>query len=147
MKFCSKCRLEKPVGDFDFRMAGIGKRQSQCRECRRSVIKKHDADRYTKHKEIINKIKLERGCIDCGFKGHPSALHFDHRDPDFKKFPIASGLRRNLDSIFEEISKCDVRCANCHSIRTTTDGQHASRPRLSHRILSTAGVSGSITPS
>jgi Zn finger protein HypA/HybF involved in hydrogenase expression len=116
MKICSKCGLEKDLKEWQY----------WCREC----LAKYDADKYAKHKDIVNRIKLERGCVDCGYRGHPSALHFDHRDPGLKSFAVARGLRRGLESILKEIDKCDVRCANCHAIRTTIGGDEASKPRI-----------------
>ena len=66
---------------------------------------------------FIDKYKMQRGCIDCGYKKHPSALHFDHVK-GVKEFNI-SGMRTfNLQKIVNEINKCEVRCANCHAVRT-----------------------------
>jgi hypothetical protein len=78
---------------------------------------------------LINAIKLERGCIDCGYRRHPAALHFDHRDPSTKRFEIAKGITRNWAVLLAEIAKCDVRCANCHTIRGIREG-HLGRPRV-----------------
>lgn len=76
----------------------------------------------------IDAIKLARGCIDCGYHAEPVALHFDHRDPKTKLFTIASAPTRNWASIEAEIAKCDVRCANCHAIRSVREG-HVGGPR------------------
>lgn len=78
---------------------------------------------------LINSIKLERGCIDCGYRDHPAALHFDHRDPSTKLFTIAKQMTANYDRLMAEIAKCDVRCANCHAIRSVQEG-HLGRPRI-----------------
>lgn len=67
----------------------------------------------------LDEIKVERGCVDCGFKAHPSALHFDHRDRTLKRFSIAHGIMSGWTKLLEEVAKCDVRCANCHAIKTT----------------------------
>lgn len=32
----------------------------------------------------LDALKLEAGCVDCGYNKHPAALHFDHRDPETK---------------------------------------------------------------
>jgi hypothetical protein len=78
---------------------------------------------------IINAIKVESGCVDCGYRDHPGALQFDHRDPSTKSFQISKGLTRSWAAILTEIAKCDVRCANCHVIRSMRDG-HLGRPRI-----------------
>jgi hypothetical protein len=64
-------------------------------------------------------IKLERGCVDCGYNTHAVALQFDHVRGD-KLFDIGSSCRLAWESILQEIAKCDVVCANCHAIRTYT---------------------------
>ena len=79
---------------------------------------------------VIDAIKMEHGCVDCGYDAHPAALHFDHVDPSTKLFGIAKGLTRSWSAILAEIAKCEVRCANCHAIRGVQEG-HLGRPRLS----------------
>lgn len=79
--------------------------------------------RYEQRRALINSIKIERGCVDCGFRAHPAALDFDHTDPAKKTWTIAGSFCRRWERVLEEIAKCDVRCANCHRIRThTVDG-------------------------
>ena len=58
-------------------------------------------------------------CIDCGYSGHMAALDFDHRDPKTKDFQLAYGLNSLSEKDCEiEAAKCDIRCANCHRIKT-----------------------------
>jgi hypothetical protein len=64
---------------------------------------------------FLNEIKMARGCTDCGYRQHPAALDFDH----------VSGAKERLVSFAKsraqalaEIEKCEVRCSNCHRIRT-----------------------------
>jgi hypothetical protein len=66
---------------------------------------------------------LSHPCVDCG-ESNILTLHFDHRDPVEKSFSIGSERKRLRWEVIEaEIAKCDVRCANCHAIRTA----HQSR--------------------
>lgn len=62
-------------------------------------------------------IKLENGCIDCGYKDHPAAMEFDHVRGE-KLFQLACGQGRSKKVLLAEIAKCDVVCSNCHHIRT-----------------------------
>lgn len=62
-------------------------------------------------------IKLERGCVDCGYKGHWAALDFDHVF-DTKSFNLGDSAARDPEKVKAEIAKCEVVCANCHRIRT-----------------------------
>jgi hypothetical protein len=88
------------------------------------------AERVRKvRKPMVNSIKIESGCVDCGFNSHPEALQFDHIDPSTKLFAIAKGLTRSWAAILAEIEKCEVRCANCHAIRSMQEG-HLGRPRV-----------------
>ena len=88
----------------------------------------------TEARDMIDTYKVNAGCIDCGFTGTPAALHFDHRDPSTKYRTVtgravhpADMIKAGRDgfpryswaTILGEISKCDVRCANCHAARTT----------------------------
>lgn len=43
-------------------------------------------------------------------------LEFHHRNPDDKDFGIADMRTRSVETLDEEIAKCDVVCANCHKI-------------------------------
>lgn len=66
----------------------------------------------------VNDYKIKTGCIDCGYNKHPYALDFDHlRD---KKYNIGSLARSRVarETLWGEIEKCEVRCANCHRIKT-----------------------------
>jgi hypothetical protein len=63
----------------------------------------------------------EHPCVDCG-ETDVRALEFDHRDASDKTVAVAILARSGygLARVRREIEKCDVRCANCHRIRTHT---------------------------
>ena len=62
--------------------------------------------------------KLALGCADCGWRGHPAALEFDHLPGFVKRFQISRAQSHNVQTVLEEIAKCEVICANHHAIRT-----------------------------
>ena len=69
--------------------------------------------------QYVAEYKLQKGCMDCGYRLHHTALDLDHRESEEKLFTVAQGLATyNWDKILAEIAKCDVVCANCHRIRT-----------------------------
>ena len=70
-----------------------------------------------KTKAILNRFKILKGCIDCGYKDHPEALDFDHVKGT-KSFNISQAVNRltSWSKIKDEVRKCEVRCANCHRI-------------------------------
>ena len=60
--------------------------------------------------------------MDCGYNGHPAAMHFDHRDPSAKTQNLGYLTRSaSWERIATEADKCDLVCANCHAIRTWPD--------------------------
>lgn len=70
--------------------------------------------------------KMEHGCVDCGYRGHFSALQLDHEGP--KSVEIANA-RSSIARLKAEIDagQCKVRCANCHSIKTWERKQKPAR--------------------
>jgi hypothetical protein len=74
--------------------------------------------RVPENRAFVAQIKLERGCVDCGYKKHAVALDFDHL-PGFEKTAAVSNLLScTRERILAEIAKCEVVCANCHRVRT-----------------------------
>lgn len=135
-KQCAKCREIKDLTEFCFKDKKNNKRNSYCKICSRAMLRNHyqNNKQYYLDKAIARKIKLKKEaigflkeyfkthpCIDCGEK-RPIVLEFDHVRGE-KKHSISQmiGLY-SLNAIKEEIKKCDVRCANCHRIKTAKDG-------------------------
>jgi len=83
------------------------------------------SQRQIDNRKMLDKIKTDKGCCECGYNANPAALQFDHLDPDTKHI-TATGKRRNPGSmtsysqamILAEIAKCRIICANCHIIHT-----------------------------
>ena len=100
-------------------------------EAKRACNRRAKDKKYAARREMLNREKQRRGCVDCGYDKHPAALEFDHRDPGEKEFSIATGWNRSLDQLLREVAKCDVRCGNCHAIKTA-EARHgivAKKPR------------------
>ena len=75
--------------------------------------------RYEALKLLLAEIKMSSGCVDCGYKDHPHALHFDHLPGFEKRFGVAIGATTmSKEAVLAEVKKCAVRCANCHAIKT-----------------------------
>ncbi len=54
-------------------------------------------------------------CSKCGYdKDFPAVYHFHHVDPSKKSFCI-NGKTVKFSSLKEEVDKCILLCANCHS--------------------------------
>lgn len=96
----------------------------------------------------INRAKLfdylkQHPCVDCG-ESRPEVLEFDHvrgkkvRGKDGCTIDVSSMVSRKYSwkAIEKEIKKCDVRCANCHRIRTVkTRGWYKGLTTLRKRVL------------
>lgn len=78
--------------------------------------KQERQDRILRFQAMLNEIKLSSGCVDCGYAVHPAALDFDHVE-GVKSKNISQMYTFSRKTILTEISKCVVRCANCHRIR------------------------------
>ncbi|MFA6476600.1 MAG: hypothetical protein WCV68_04330 [Candidatus Paceibacterota bacterium] len=90
--------------------------------------KKEDLYKAQKNHRIKVREKLlnflsSKSCLDCG-EDDPIVLEFDHINPKSKFKTIAKMLSGHYswDSVLAEISKCEIRCANCH--RKKTYGQY-----------------------
>lgn len=135
LKICKQCGSSKPINEYPFRDAKSNSRRAECKICWCNRNK----HRYTKtrdyyianakrHKAISksnNTRKLlmylnENSCIDCGER-NPLTLVFDHRKD--KRNNISAMLHNGCSwsTILCEISKCDIRCSNCHRRKHAID--------------------------
>lgn len=74
-------------------------------------------------REFLRELKTDVPCTDCGVKYPHYVLEFDHIEE--KDYNINAGL--TWIKIKTELEKCEVVCANCHSVRThlrRTDGSN-----------------------
>jgi sRNA-binding protein len=74
--------------------------------------------RETKRKFICDYLS-SNPCVDCG-ESDILVLEFDHRPKHTKLAEISAMISgtRSLKALKEEVTKCDVRCANCHKRMT-----------------------------
>ena len=139
---CYRCAEFKAAEDFSWRRRARNQRDSFCRPCRAAYKQEHyqaNKQRYidranAKRKDLFLQRTIylieyfsTHPCVDCG-ETDPVVLEFDHlRD---KSFDVAQALpARNWQSILDEITKCEVVCANCHR-RRTSRRRRALRVRL-----------------
>jgi hypothetical protein len=132
-KICAACKEVKELTEFP-PSKGIAHNHSRCRPCKQAYDREYHANRPTAKvarkvelqsiriklfSQLIWDYKLSHPCIDCG-NSNPIVLEFDHRDGTIKEADVCKLVRGGYTSerIMAEIEKCDVRCANCHRIRT-----------------------------
>lgn len=138
MKTCAACGESKPEEEFYFQVKTTGKRHSKCKACKSAAAKARwasgsetqsnyasKARRVARAHDYIWNLFKESKCFDCGER-NPIVFEFDHLDPETKFADIAKMISSNygLEAIKREIAKCDIVCANCHKIRTSTRGNH-----------------------
>lgn len=133
LKKCSKCLKVLDENEFNWKFK-FTKRSYHCKECSRAYVKNHylnNVDYYTLKARKRDKMIKERSnlyignylqnhpCVDCN-ESNILVLEFDHRDRKIKKGDIRVLVKNgiSLDNLAIEINKCDIRCANCHRIKT-----------------------------
>jgi hypothetical protein len=137
-KICSGCKQERDEEqDFTWKSKERGLRHSRCKFCMSQVNKQH----YQQNKQAYmarvharddlivtdNRRRLaaylaSHPCVDCGLTDI-RVLEFDHIRGK-KKDNIARMVENGFSwpTIEAEIAKCEVRCANCHRIKTSERG-------------------------
>lgn len=84
-----------------------------------SLNKEYYAERNRRKREAlaryVKELKEAAICHDCKVKFPHYVLEFDHTR-GVKKVNISNTT--SWKSLNEELAKCDIVCANCHSIRT-----------------------------
>ena len=131
MKICFSCKESKETSEF--RSRGKGRLQSKCKDCH----KEYDKIWHQKNKERRNSLKLKAQkiraeriksfvrsikdipCKDCQNSFPFYVMQYDHISNN-KVGNIANMVARafSMQTILDEIAKCELVCANCHAIRT-----------------------------
>lgn len=117
----------KDFSDFPKRARSKDGLASHCLECNKSSLKRHYNENKsvyhernkkvrTRNKEFIWNLLKDKTCMDCGLN-NPLLLEFDHLDD--KSYNIANMINsHSIQSISDEVLKCEIVCANCHRLRT-----------------------------
>ena len=136
MRKCSKCGAVCPLEQYKLKDKRNGRREFWCPVCRSVYQKRWYRNHPEGHKASVlayNKARtLEwqgriqdylrtHPCVDCG-ESDPVVLEFDHvRGEKADRISRMVCDLRRWDVIEQEITKCDIRCANCHRRRTAYD--------------------------
>lgn len=133
-KVCPGCGEERDIEkDFSWKNIAKGTRQRWCRFCQAEANKKHyqnnrqtyidHAREYHQNNRVENRQRLYEylsayPCVDCGCEDI-RVLEFDHiRGSKKKSISRLLSTDASWEIIQTEIDKCEVRCANCHRIKT-----------------------------
>jgi hypothetical protein len=105
--YCKDCLKARDKRDY-----------AKSAERRRKVAESRDAGRQKNRAWLMNYLS-DKACVDCGNKDW-RVFHFDHIDPDVKSYNVSTLATSSygLQTLQEEVEKCEIRCANCHMIKT-----------------------------
>jgi hypothetical protein len=133
LRICARCHVAKPLSEFGLKDPGKGWRSSYCRPCTRERSRAHYRDNVAsyvarsriratfdrrRNREWVAEYFATHPCVDCG-EADPVVLEFDHRELRDKRDNVSRLIHTStLSAVQAEIAKCDVRCGNCHRIRT-----------------------------
>jgi len=128
MKYCPRCRQNKLHSEFSKNSSNHDGLQDYCRGCKKMQDKKYYMENKDVHYERVkkytnqNRLRLwkylsSHSCTDCGIND-PVVLEFDHVK-GVKLLAVSKMVTKySWENLKKEIDKCEIRCANCHRIRT-----------------------------
>ncbi|HMF56106.1 MAG TPA: hypothetical protein VK619_07145 [Pyrinomonadaceae bacterium] len=145
---CSKCLAHLDEIEFTWRNKVKGIRHRYCSTCQKHLSKEHyekNKQKYLLRNEVNNRRQREalhekifgylktNHCVDCG-ESDPLVLEFDHvRGKKEREIAKMVGHKVSWQKILIEISKCEIRCANCHR-RITAKRNNSYRYRLNAAV-------------
>jgi len=145
IKKCYKCKKNIPITGFNRNKARKDSLQTSCKNCQRKLSRNYYELNKKRCIEVIGINKRRRAlenyieivtrylnvpCVDCKTVYHPASMVFDHRAGSVKNIYRNQGVNYLIrdgyskKAIKEEIDKCDVRCQNCHFLKTSKDFKH-----------------------
>jgi hypothetical protein len=145
MKACSKCKQTLPIDQFGIQKASkwikSDRPKSRCRKCEsigveesRQKTKLTDPEKFRRKQNrtieynytltqrnlayVSRYLRRFGKCVDCGMTD-TRVLEFDHIQGEKVDgvVRLASQLA-SISKIKDEIRKCEIRCCNCHRIKT-----------------------------
>lgn len=128
-QLCSRCLNYKEKSDFEHQNRhGIAKCFT-CREYLAPVANLSNPGNVKRRKLVEFYISLKKGqkCIDCG-NAEYKVLEFDHRNPKEKLKQVKE--MTTIETMKSEAAKCDLRCVNCHQIKTIKDGRERREGKI-----------------
>lgn len=137
-KTCTGCGQERDAEkDFSWKYKDRGIRNTRCKFCQSEVSKEHYKQNKQSYMARIharddlviadNRRRLvayfaTHPCVDCG-QADLRVLEFDHvrgkKSSDISRMLL---IGCSWPTIEKEIAKCEVRCVNCHRIKTCERG-------------------------
>lgn len=123
-KVCKDCKKEKAHSQFyvSKRIGGRVYLASYCKQCQVALNHKNDAKRGAKNRLRLWEWFQTHPCVDCG-EDNPIVLELDHVRGK-KRDAVSTMMKEPWARIMAEVAKCEVRCGNCHRIKTAASLGH-----------------------
>ncbi len=161
VKTCTRCGETKPLCQFPpVRRSEPDKLQSWCRACFAEANAKNHVPYYARERDrILARIAAQRDeirrhiieylqanpCVDCGLTDIV-VLEFDHQGNKMGDISSYAMGGRNWEVVKAEIDKCQVRCANCHRLRTAEGWEGRRLLKEAITLAPSAGPTASARP-
>lgn len=128
MKLCPRCSLKKTADMFSKCVGRKDGLQIYCKQCcshessrryrdwpgRKEAVSRDREASQKRCREYVDRYLLLHSCVDCG-EDDPIVLDFDHvKGIKYKGISVLIRNGTSLEKLTLEISKCEVRCSNCH---------------------------------
>lgn len=129
---CPSCCEAKELGEF-FAAEGFAHgRMGECKACfNKRVSRSRPLDPVKERADVKAFIRStkNRPCQDCGNRYPPEVMEYDHVPGRGEKLFALSNPPYLADVYMarREMAKCDLVCANCHRVRTTS--RRGTRPK------------------
>ena len=131
MKICSSCKIKKDKSEFGIKSSTKDGLNPRCKSCYSQYMKVWYSQNSEDHKKRVNdrKNRIRKNmweyystnpCVDCG-ESNPVVLHADHIGPKADNISSMVYSGRSWSAIVKELQNCEIRCANCHAIKTARD--------------------------
>lgn len=123
--YCSRCKKHLLRDQFNKDSSRSTGCSSYCKVCQKDYKADWEQKNRTRQNEKWNErrrrnlaelsvYKARLGCAYCP-ENDPICLQFHHRDPSEKKYHISDAAKvKAMETVWLEVAKCDVICANCH---------------------------------
>ena len=113
-------KQEKSAYDKNYYLTNREKKIQRAKEyyvANKGICSKKKGTHRQVKRDFLRRYKLTAQCFDCGYADHPDALQFDHIAHN-KHENVSHMTGYSWNRILTEVTKCVVRCANCHFIIT-----------------------------
>ena len=123
MKVCYRCKINKPLTDYNKNSYYSDGLSHSCRQCisettyrpKKEYYSAYSSNKAKNNRRIFQEYKATLKCTNCDESRH-WVLDFHHTGDD-KEYSVANLVREgySFNRVKKEIDKCIPLCRNCHA--------------------------------